>query len=165
MLMYYLRIEGDRFGFIVEDIHEILNTDIPISKIDYDSYFAQQSEGAQFRLKVEPTGESLFDYVETFENVETPMEKTLIEVIKEEQDAQKVSIDLTEDAINFILMGEIDTYNTRSKSTNSMASYLGNQIYKGKLDYEKVIARYPEFEEDIDIFLGNKINNNELNFK
>ena len=65
--MYYLRIEGNKFGFVVEDIHEILDTDIPIDKMDYDSFFHQQCNGIQFKLKEKPTGNSLFGYIESFE--------------------------------------------------------------------------------------------------
>lgn len=31
-----------------------------------------------------------------------------------------------------------------------MAKYLARQIYNGKLDYDEVIAKYPQFKEEID---------------
>lgn len=46
-----------------------------------------------------------------------------------------------------------------------MASYLGNQIYKGKLEYDEVIAKYPDFKSDIDLFLEGKVKNDGLKFK
>lgn len=35
-----------------------------------------------------------------------------------------------------------------------MAKYLANQIKKGKLNYDYVIAKYPQFKEEIDKILG-----------
>ena len=40
--MYYLRVynyEVNGFGFVVDKIHNILPTDIPILKDDYDLFF------------------------------------------------------------------------------------------------------------------------------
>lgn len=34
-----------------------------------------------------------------------------------------------------------------------MAKYLARQIKMGKLDYDAVIAKYPQFKEDIDRIL------------
>lgn len=31
-----------------------------------------------------------------------------------------------------------------------MARYLAKQIYKGKMDYDEVIATYPEYKDQID---------------
>lgn len=35
-----------------------------------------------------------------------------------------------------------------------MAAYLASQIKKGKLDYDEVIARYPQYKAEIDSILG-----------
>ncbi len=35
-----------------------------------------------------------------------------------------------------------------------MAKYLARQIKMGKLDYDAVIAKYPQFKNDIDTLLG-----------
>ena len=35
-----------------------------------------------------------------------------------------------------------------------MAKYLARQIKLGKLDYEDVIAKYPQFKDEIDKILG-----------
>ena len=35
-----------------------------------------------------------------------------------------------------------------------MAGYLAYRIELGKLNYNAVIAKYPQFKEDIDIILG-----------
>lgn len=35
-----------------------------------------------------------------------------------------------------------------------MAKYLARQIKKGKLDYDAVVAKYPQYKEDIDTILG-----------
>ena len=63
---YYLRIEGDTFGFTVEGIHDIKEADIKIAQEEYDKFFKLQSEGKQFRLKEMPAGTGLFDYIEEY---------------------------------------------------------------------------------------------------
>ena len=35
-----------------------------------------------------------------------------------------------------------------------MAKYLARQIKLGKLNYDEVIAKYPQFKEDIDRYLA-----------
>lgn len=35
-----------------------------------------------------------------------------------------------------------------------MAAYLARQIKNGKLNYDEVIAKYPQFKEDIDKILN-----------
>lgn len=67
IIEYYLRIEVEDFGFVVNTIHEIQETDIKITKEDYDRFFELQSSGKQFRLKEVPTSEDgLFGYVEEY---------------------------------------------------------------------------------------------------
>ena len=39
-------------------------------------------------------------------------------------------------------------------SITEMAKYLARQIKMGKLDYDEVIAKYPQFKEEIDRILG-----------
>lgn len=64
--MYYLRIEENNFGFVLEGLHEIKETDISITNADYNNFFDLKSIGKQFRLKETPTGKGLFDYVEEY---------------------------------------------------------------------------------------------------
>ena len=170
--MYYLRIENDKFGFVVKGIHEILESDISITDNDYKTFLKRQEKGEQFKLKAESTGSLLFDYIESFETEYEQLPKTKLEllieeneIIKQQQLQQDENISLTEDALNFILMGDINTYNNKINGGNSMASYLGNQIYKGKLEYDEVIAKYPDFKSDIDLFLEGKVKNDGLKFK
>lgn len=63
---YYLRIENDSFGFVIEGIHEITELDKLITNEDYDRFFKLQSQGKQFRLKENATGNTLFDYIEEY---------------------------------------------------------------------------------------------------
>ena len=35
-----------------------------------------------------------------------------------------------------------------------MAKYLASQIKKGKLNYDDVVTKYPQFKEEIDRILG-----------
>lgn len=69
IIEYYLRIEteSEEFGFLVNTIHDIQETDIKITQEDYDRFFELQSKGKQFRLKEVPTPEDgLFGYVEEY---------------------------------------------------------------------------------------------------
>ena len=63
---YYLRIENNVFTFVVDGIHEIKESDIKITDLDYNTFFELQSNGKQFRLKEKATGNKLFDYVEEY---------------------------------------------------------------------------------------------------
>ena len=64
--MYYLNIENSVFSFLTDEIHDISESDIPISLEDYDEFFKKQSDGVQFKLKdvIEEDAVGLFDYVE-----------------------------------------------------------------------------------------------------
>ena len=63
--MYYIRIKNDKFGFVVDGIHEILETDIKITETEYIEFFKLQSEGKQFRVK-DSNGKTLFDILEEY---------------------------------------------------------------------------------------------------
>ena len=64
--MYYLNIENSVFSFLTDEIHDISESDIPISSEDYDEFFKKQSDGVQFKLKdvISEDAVGLFDYVE-----------------------------------------------------------------------------------------------------
>lgn len=49
--MKYLCIIGDSLGFKVDGIHEILETDVPISDEIYNRFFIEQSHGKQLKIK------------------------------------------------------------------------------------------------------------------
>ncbi len=73
--MKYLRLLKDEndFGFILDGINTILDTDILISNEDYNYFFDQQAQGKQFRLKSNlPERGSLFDFVEEYVPEVTP---------------------------------------------------------------------------------------------
>ena len=89
--MYYLRIEENNFGFVLEGLHEIKETDISITNADYDMFFDLQAKGKQFRLKEVPTGKELFDYVEEY----TP-EVTPIDPVPSETDILKEKVNVLE---------------------------------------------------------------------
>lgn len=63
--MYYLRIDNENFWFIVDDVNEIMKTDIPITVEEYDMYFNLESQGKKFKLK-ETVGTSLFECIEEY---------------------------------------------------------------------------------------------------
>ena len=82
---YYVRIQEQKFGFIVEGIHDIDETiDRKVTNEDYKTFFDLQSEGKQFRVKEVPTGETLFDLIEEYtpEPIEMPVTITLEERIE-----------------------------------------------------------------------------------
>lgn len=84
IMKYYLRINANEFGFVIEGINTVLDTDIQISEEEYNTFFNMQSQGKQFRVKQQATGNSLFDYIEEYIpefNIEPPSE---IDLLKEE---------------------------------------------------------------------------------
>lgn len=79
---YYIRIQENTFGFVVEGIHKIdETTDHAIAQEEYNKFFELQSEGKQFRVKEVPTGTSLFDLIEEYipPVIEIPYEPSLSE--------------------------------------------------------------------------------------
>lgn len=66
MNQYYLRIENNDFGFVLDGIHEIKESDIKITLEDYNKFFELQSSGKQFKLKEIASGDTLFDYLEEY---------------------------------------------------------------------------------------------------
>ena len=64
--MYYLNIEDSVISFLTDEIHDISESDIPISLEDYDEFFKKQSDGVQFKLRdvIAEDAVGLFDYVE-----------------------------------------------------------------------------------------------------
>lgn len=83
--MYYLRIENGGFGFVIEGINDIKDTDVPITEEDYQKLSKLESQAKQFRVKAVPTGNTgLFDYIEEYEAKTIPVEKSETEKLKEE---------------------------------------------------------------------------------
>lgn len=82
---YYVRIQEQKFGFLVDGIHDIDETiDHKVTSEDYKTFFELQSEGKQFRVKEAPTGETLFDLIEEYtpEPIEMPVTVSLEERIE-----------------------------------------------------------------------------------
>ena len=85
-MKYYLEIIGNEFGFLVDAVHDIPPSAIPISTDEYKNYFKLTSEGKQFRVKKQATGSRLFDYIEEYIpefNIE-PQPPSEIDLLKEE---------------------------------------------------------------------------------
>lgn len=81
--MYYLRIIDNKIGFAIEGVNNILDTDIPISEEEYSDFFKRHTNGEQFKVKLKPSGHSLFDYIETVEVKYIPSPKSEIQKLKE----------------------------------------------------------------------------------
>lgn len=94
--MEYLRInKNNDFGFVDDGLHEILDSDIELSHEEYLLFFKKQSEGKMFRMRENPTGGSLFNYVEEYQFEEVKKEKTLSEMMNDLQ-KQKATLETLE---------------------------------------------------------------------
>lgn len=84
-MKYYLRVENNNFGFIVDEVHEINIKDKVITTDEYNRFFELQSQGKQFRVKEKILGNGLFDIIEEFEpdlGVLPPSDKARLEAIE-----------------------------------------------------------------------------------
>lgn len=84
-MKHYLVIlskEENQFGF-KDETDEVLDSDIEINEEDYLKCLDLNSKAKQFRLKENPTGNSLFDYIEEYtpEIVEEVQEPGLEEMV------------------------------------------------------------------------------------
>ena len=106
---------------------------------------------------IQETGE--FEVVEDYVDLETVIEPSKIDVIGVRTDNIETELFLTQSAVDFLLMSSMDTMslsytNKREKEGERvMAGYLAMRIIRGMLSYKEVIAKYPEFKEDIDFIL------------
>lgn len=83
--MRYLRIDNGVFGFVTDEVHEILEADVPITDDEYNEFFKNQSAGKQYKLKaVLDVGLGIFGYVEEFKPEPVQIPKTEIELLQEE---------------------------------------------------------------------------------
>ncbi len=115
------------------------------------------------------TKEVIEEYLETDEDTLILLQNPLME---EEQLFQNDEILTAQEAINFILMSGSEIMSSYSLyKTNktqggvTMGKYLGDQIYRNNLDYDEVIARYPQFQVDIDARLQVLAEKDGLKFK
>lgn len=84
--MYLRKYNELDFGFINEEIGDILETDIFISKEDYIEFCELQRNGRYMpcRLKSEAIGEGLFDMIEEFtREQETPKAPSIEDKVKQ----------------------------------------------------------------------------------
>lgn len=81
---FFLRIDNEVHGFVLEGLHEIKEDDIAITNEDHTRYLELQSKGKQFKIKEIPTGNTLFDYVEEYTPQATEKPVSEIELLKEE---------------------------------------------------------------------------------
>ncbi|SEA16207.1 hypothetical protein SAMN04515656_104155 [Eubacterium aggregans] len=100
--MYFLRTAGDYIGFVVDGIHTITESDVPITDADYNKYFESERQGKVFRMRATPDTQSgLFGYIEEYvpEPISTqpseiqPLQLALAEAI-EKQEADKLELQL-----------------------------------------------------------------------
>ena len=101
--MYYLNIENGVFSFLTDEIHDISESDIPISLEDYDEFFKKQSDGVQFKLRdvISEDAVGLFDYVEEVPhetNEDDPQE--VLEDLRTEYEALMERMQALENKLN-----------------------------------------------------------------
>lgn len=83
---YYVRIQGEKFGFVLEGMHEILpDVDHAITEEEHAEFFERQAHGAQFRVKARPTGTGLFDLIEEY--TPEPIEQPVVVTVEERLEA------------------------------------------------------------------------------
>lgn len=88
------------------------------------------------------------------------------ENLKEGHEVQAIQIEDTEEAVNFLLMTGMSLARSINESeVNGMESYLAKQIYKGRLNYDEVIAKYPQFKTGIDELLKSYVENDGIIYK
>lgn len=101
------------------------------------------------------TGE--FEIAEDYVEVETVIEPSKVDVLGMRTDNIETELVLTQSAVDFLLMTSIDAMGINNKTLEKgervMAGYLAMRIIRGMLSYKEVIAKYPEFKEDIDFIL------------
>ncbi|MBC5626172.1 hypothetical protein H8S10_11960 [Clostridium sp. NSJ-49] len=119
MNKYYLRIENDKFGFVVEGIHEIdETTDYAVTQEEYNKFFELQSEGKQFRVKADATGVTLFDLIEEY----TP--KPLPPAPPSEAELLKQRIELLENENADLLLDSVNKDIRLEQNENDIADLL-----------------------------------------
>ncbi|MGL5646711.1 MAG: hypothetical protein ACRDDY_02575 [Clostridium sp.] len=83
---------------------------------------------------------------------------------------QDIKIGDTEEALNYLLMDSIgmnmySLKNRDKREVNRMESYLAKQIYQGRLDYDEVVKKYPQFKDGIDKLLQEYVENGGIIYK
>ena len=80
-----------------------------------------------------------------------------VDTVEEKTKELEMELYFTQSAVDFLLMStasEFSINNIREKGDKTiMAGYLAMRIIKGMLTYKEVIARYPEFKDEIDFIL------------
>lgn len=129
------QLNEETFGFCY-----MLDVEDDTLELDYNLKYNEETE----EFEINP------DYVEVETKIEKPQGQIELENLRAE-------LEMTQSAVDFLLMfsdGLVKTKNINLRGVdNIMAGYLSMRIIKGMLGYDEVIARYPEYKEDIDFIL------------
>lgn len=159
------RVYYDKENFMVSQIFDLTNEPELIEELNEYSFFYcnmvdiedEVEIGYNYKFDVD-TEKFVIDsnYVEPNSQIE-PSE---VEVLEKKTENLETELFLTQSAVDFLLMSsvsEVNTLNTKNiktKGENSiMAGYLSMRIIKGMLSYKEVVARYPEYKDEIDFIL------------
>lgn len=80
-----------------------------------------------------------------------------------ENEKQQTMLELQSEVLDFFIMNGGNTSRSRnsimlmtiaSSEPNAIVRYLAVRIQAGKLDYDEVIALYPQYKEELDLILG-----------
>lgn len=101
--------------------------------------------------------------LDKFEKNEEYIEQEVIVLPSKADEVEKKTLSIeedlaiTQDAVDFLLMSRmnIDTMsiNNMKGGIATMAAYFAKRIMRSALTYKEVIAKYPEYKEDIDFIL------------
>lgn len=98
-----------------------------------------------------------FEVVEDYEEQVIEVEPSEIEELKKANEELKAEITIIQGALDSIIRKSNALYNINNtkekKGGDNMSPYLSMRILQGKLKYEEVVTRYPEFKDEIDFIL------------
>lgn len=142
-------------------VEQIINIDVdtrwsedwfPWCYIVDDEDNSLKHHGYRYNLETEE-----FEEIEGYEEPEVIIEPSKAQVVEEKTKDLEMELYFTQSAVDFLLMSsasEFSINNIREKGDKTiMAGYLAMRIIKGMLSYKEVIARYPEFKDEIDFIL------------
>lgn len=138
--------------FDLSDYPEFKPEDYPYCYVIDDEDNKIKHYGYKYNLETEE-----FEEIEGYEEPEVIIEPSKVEVVEKKTNDLEMELYFTQSAVDFLLMSsasEFSINNIREKGDKTiMAGYLAMRIIKGMLSYKEVIARYPEFKDEIDFIL------------
>lgn len=156
------RIYCDKDTNAVSQIFDLLAEPELSEQLNEDTfvycYMVDTEEEIDYSYKYNKETEK-FEKIEDYVEMETIVEPSKATIVEEKTKDLEMELYFTQSAVDFLLMStasefNINTINIKEKGDKTiMAGYLAMRIIKGMLSYKEVIARYPEFKDEIDFIL------------